>query len=278
VKTGRAREPGRSPRSTRTTLLVVTAFCIAVGGVLIGLNAGHRARPTSTATPPVATTAPATAPPASLPAPGRTTPAPLAAPGTTLVAALRVATPSFVSPGGAPRGTIAPTWLGSPAVLPVIARRGGDLEVRLPTRPNGSTTWIRRAGVRLYATPYRIVVNLTSRRLSLYRANVLVLTAPAGIGTPVDPTPVGHFFVAFFARAPSAAWGPFIMVTSAHSTAIADWEGTGDAVVAIHGPLGDASLIGSSGARLSHGCVRLLVNDLARLRSVPDGSPVDIVA
>ena len=194
-----------------------------------------------------------------------------------LVAAIVTKTTTYQSPGGRATSSVARLWHGSPLFLPVIATRNGDLQVRLPTRPNGSTTWIRRQAVRLYRTPYRIVVDLGTRHLLLYRDGNLVLDAPAGIGTHSDPTPIGHFFVAFFAKAPSAAWGPFVLVTSAHSNAISDWQESGDAIVAIHGPLGESSAIGSSGARISHGCVRLQDADLAQLRVVPDGSPVDII-
>jgi lipoprotein-anchoring transpeptidase ErfK/SrfK len=174
--------------------------------------------------------------------------------------------------------TVAPVWHGAPVDAPVIAMSRGEYEIRLPTRPNGSSAWIAAAGVPLSYTPYRIVINLHTRRLTLYKNGVETLQTPAGIGTAADPTPTGHFFVAFFAAAPSPAWGPFIMVTSAHSVAISDWEESGDAVVAIHGPLGDDAVIGTTGALISHGCVRLHVADLVELRPVPAGSPVDIVA
>jgi len=162
--------------------------------------------------------------------------------------------------------------------LPVVAIRSGDLEVRLPTRPNGSTTWISETGIHLSHTPYRIVIDIATRHLVLYRDGVVVLDAPAGVGTVTDPTPIGHFFVASFATAPSSAWGPFVIVTSAHSNAITDWEESGDAVVAIHGPLGENAEIGTSGAQISHGCIRLHVSALAQLRVVPDGSPIDVIA
>ena len=68
------------------------------------------------------------------------------------------------------------------------------------------------------------------------------------------------------------------MVTSAHSNSITDWELSGDALVAIHGPLGADAQIGTTGAAVSHGCVRLHVNDLERLRVVPIGSPIVIDA
>jgi len=197
---------------------------------------------------------------------------------TTLIAALGKTTSAYLSPGGHATIPIAASWHGSPLDLPVIALRDGYLEVRLPSRPNGSTTWIRRNSVHLLETQYKIVIDLSTRHLLLYRDGKLTLDAPAGIGTVADPTPTGHFFVAFFAKAPSAAWGPFVMVTSAHSNAISDWEESGDAIVAIHGPLGADQAIGTTGAQVSHGCVRLHDVALVQLRAVPDGSPVEIIS
>ncbi len=40
----------------------------------------------------------------------------------------------------------------------------------------------------------------------------------------------------------------------------------------------DDSLIGSTGAAISHGCVRLHDVDLARLSVSPPGTPIDIVS
>ena len=68
------------------------------------------------------------------------------------------------------------------------------------------------------------------------------------------------------------------MVTSAHSNTITDCESSGDAMVAIHGSLGSDQQIGTTGAAVSHGCVRLHEADLLQLRPVPVGSPIDIVA
>jgi lipoprotein-anchoring transpeptidase ErfK/SrfK len=75
---------------------------------------------------------------------------------------------------------------------------------------------------------------------------------------------------------PNPGYGPFIMVTSAHSPEISDWEGSGDAVIGIHGPLGDRE-IGTAGARISHGCIRVHDQALERLTEVPPGTPVDVV-
>lgn len=47
-----------------------------------------------------------------------------------------------------------------------------------------------------------------------------MFSSPAGIGTADDPTPDGHYFVAFFEAPPSPGYGAFVIVTSAHSEAI----------------------------------------------------------
>ena len=206
-----------------------------------------------------------------------TAPELVAAPaGWSLIATAKGTIPRFATAKGRADGTVPGRWYGSPSSLPVIGQRSGWFRVRLVTRPNGSTAWVRAADVTITATPYRIVVDLAAERLRLYRLGEEIMNAPAGIGTKQDPTPTGHYFVAMFEGSPSAGYGPFILVTSAHSDAISDWEGSGDAVIGIHGPLGEGSLIGTTGAALSHGCIRLQVPDLTRLRSVPVGTPITI--
>jgi lipoprotein-anchoring transpeptidase ErfK/SrfK len=206
-------------------------------------------------------------------------PEPVTAPaGWSLIATTKGTIPRFATPGGRADGAVPARWYGSLSSLPVIGQRPGWFRVRLVTRPNGSTGWVRAADVTVTDTPYRIVVNLAAERLRLYRLGRQIMNAPAGIGTKQDPTPTGQYFVAMLEDSPSAEYGPFILVTSAHSEAIGDWEGSGDAVIGIHGPLGEGGLIGTSGAALSHGCIRLQLPDLARLRPVPIGTPITITA
>jgi lipoprotein-anchoring transpeptidase ErfK/SrfK len=196
--------------------------------------------------------------------------------GWTLIATTKGTIPRFAAPGGREDGTVPGRWYGGLSSLPVIGQRAGWFRVRLVTRPNGSTTWVRAADVTITDTPYRIVVNLAAEHLRLYRLGRQIMNAPAGIGTKRDPTPTGQYFVAMLEESPSAGYGPFILVTSAHSESIGDWEGSGDAVIGIHGPLGEGGLIGTGGAALSHGCIRLQLPDLARLRPVPVGTPITI--
>jgi lipoprotein-anchoring transpeptidase ErfK/SrfK len=168
-------------------------------------------------------------------------------------------------------------WLGAASILPVLAQQSGWYEVRLAQRPNESTAWVPARDLSLADDSYYIVIDLSTMHLLLFDHGQQIENFPAGIGVPSDPTPTGQFFVALFAEAPSPGYGPFVIVTSAHSNAISDWEESGDAITAIHGSLGSDAAIGTTGAMVSHGCVRLHDADLAQLRDVPAGTPIDIV-
>jgi hypothetical protein len=169
----------------------------------------------------------------------------------TLVATPVQAIPTFSAPGGPVNGTLPATWHGAASTLPVIAQQPGWLQVRLAQRPNESTAWVLSADMTLATTPYRIVIDLATTHLTLYKSGVAVFSAPVGVGTPAYPTPTGHYFVALFAAPPSPGYGPFVMVLSAHSNTITDWESSGDAIVAIHGPLGSDAQIATTGAAVS---------------------------
>jgi lipoprotein-anchoring transpeptidase ErfK/SrfK len=197
--------------------------------------------------------------------------------GETLLAALRRTAGRYTSPGGARTGWIPGEWDGAQSVLPVIGSSPGWVHVRLAQRPNGSTAWVPDGDVELRSTPYRIVIDLPATRLTLYLDGRPVFSAPAGVGSATDPTPAGQYFVAFLEVPPTPAYGAFVIVTSAHSEAIKDWEASGDALIGIHGPLGGDYLIGKDGARISHGCIRLPEADLLRLRMVSPGSPISII-
>jgi lipoprotein-anchoring transpeptidase ErfK/SrfK len=206
----------------------------------------------------------------------RTVPPPV--PARTTIATVTGPVPFFASPGGPLAGTLPMgSWWLATKQLPVLARRPGWLRVRLPQRPNGLTGWIHADAAKLSTTVYGILVDLRTRRVELYRAGRMVARFPAGIGTPDDPTPTGQFYVMEIETSPGPGWGPFIVDTNAHSEAITSWEGSGDAFTAFHGPLGADAAIGTTGAAISHGCVRMHDADLARLAPVPLGAPVVIV-
>jgi lipoprotein-anchoring transpeptidase ErfK/SrfK len=200
-------------------------------------------------------------------------------PASTELATVLATAPGYDAPGGRTVGAVPANWYERRSVLPVIATRPGWVRVRLAQRPDGSTAWLPASDVRLSSTPYRIVVDLATTKLALYDDGRLVFSAPAGVGSPDDPTPTGEFFVAFDEPPPqpNPGYGPFIIVTSDHSRSISDWEDSGDAVIGIHGPLGEDSQIGTTGARISHGCIRLHDQTLEQLAKVPAGTPIDVI-
>ncbi|MGH9059657.1 MAG: L,D-transpeptidase [Acidimicrobiales bacterium] len=206
--------------------------------------------------------------------------APPLPPGVTEVAAMDVETPASRVPGGPPVATVPQSWYGFPSVLPIIERQPGWIEVREAQKPNESTAWIPEKDAAIGTTAYRLVLHLATTRLQELRDSRQVADFPAGIGTARTPTPAGHFFVTMKAPAPSAGYGPFVLVTSGHSDTITDWEASGDAITAIHGPIDAASdaRIGTTGARVSDGCIRLHDRDLAQLADIPAGTPLDVEA
>jgi lipoprotein-anchoring transpeptidase ErfK/SrfK len=199
-------------------------------------------------------------------------------PRVTLVATIKGGgAPGSIVAGGPATRFVPGQWWQAASVLPVVDQQPGWVLVRLAGRPNGSAAWVPSSDVSLAADPYYIVINLHDRRLHLYKNGNEEGSFPAGIGVPSAPTPTGQFFVALFARAPSPAYGAFVIVTSAHSNVISDWQESGDAITAIHGPLGSDAAIGTTGAAVSNGCIRLHTSDLAKLRPVPAGTPIDVV-
>jgi lipoprotein-anchoring transpeptidase ErfK/SrfK len=269
-------------------VVIAGLACIVAAFAVIKVTADRVWRDRASATDAVTATPPSTAAPVpgavQVPAPTAptsttTTTVPPQVPVFSLLAAPNGTIPTFASPGAAESGTIG-AWYGYPLVLPVIAQQPGWLQVRLPQRPNQSTAWVQSGDVTFSSTPYRIVVSLKTLHLTVYQAGYPILRFPAGIGTTATPTVTGSYFVAVHEPHPSAAYGPFVLDTSAHSEAIKSWEGMGDAVIAIHGPItpyADAR-IGTTGVRISNGCIRLHNRDLAQLAIIPVGTPVDIVA
>ena len=203
-----------------------------------------------------------------------------APPNTYLTATLHGDVPGSPAPN-APQNVVIPgTWYGYLSILPVIDWRPGWVEVRLAQRPNGSTSWVPENDVTLGITPFRMVVDLATEHLTVFEDGSQIFDFPVGIGTPDDPTVTGNYFMTMQVPPPDPGYGPFVLVTSAHSDAITDWDSSGDAIIAIHGPITsyDDSLIGLTGAAISHGCIRLHDADLQQLAIIPAGTPIDIVA
>ncbi len=155
--------------------------------------------------------------------------------------------------------------------------RGGHswIKLRIPGRPNGRVGWVLRQALgALKQTHWRVRINLELRRLTAYYDDIERFAGPVGVGKPSTPTPKGHFWIRerFKISNPSSPYYPWAIGTSAYSV-LSDWPGGG--IVGIHGPFGEPSQIPGDP---SHGCVRMLPGDLARLAPMLSlGAPVDIV-
>jgi lipoprotein-anchoring transpeptidase ErfK/SrfK len=179
--------------------------------------------------------------------------------------------------------TTAP-WSGGRNQLLVLGSKHDSkgrtwLHVELPSRPNGSTGWMLSDFADVTATPYRVVVSLSKRTLSLYRAGHVVKTVSSVVGAPASPTPTGLYAVSTAVRQtdPGGFYGPWVLHLNAFSNVLRQFDG-GPGVIGIHGRAG-ASLATPLGTALSHGCVRI-DNDIVTLlaRVAGPGTPVEIRA
>ena len=161
---------------------------------------------------------------------------------------------------------------GTQRTFLVEETRRNWVRVFLPTRPNGSIGWVRRRAVRLYTTPYRLIVRLRSHKLQLWQARDLLATYPVAVGTKSTPTPRGVFYVVELLKplSPHGSYGPFSFGLSAHSQVLKQFAG-GDGRVGLHGT-NEPGLLGSN---VSHGCIRVRNDSIRRLaRILPLGTPV----
>jgi lipoprotein-anchoring transpeptidase ErfK/SrfK len=197
--------------------------------------------------------------------------------GATTVARPTVDTEVFAAPGAAEPVQVLParSEFGSPLALVVVDDEvDGWLEVQLPTRPNGSTGWIRAAGVETRTVTVAVHVEVAARHLVVTDGGRVVLDTPVAVGAPGTPTPTGTFFVVdkLATGQPDGAYGPFAFGLSAHSEVLTEFAG-GDGQVGIHGTSDPTSI----GRPVSNGCVRVPNEVAAQLEDLlPLGTPVTI--
>ena len=162
-----------------------------------------------------------------------------------------------------------------PLVFGVQRVSDGWVQVLLPTRPNGATGWIRRAEVSLSGTPYRVLVEIGLRRLTVFRDDTVIVRDTVAVGAPASPTPTGHFYIRAVLQAPSpdTVYGPFALALSGFSPTLASFNG-GDGELGIHGNNDSQSL----GRDVTHGCIRVSNPIIRTIASaLPLGVPVEIV-
>jgi lipoprotein-anchoring transpeptidase ErfK/SrfK len=145
--------------------------------------------------------------------------------------------------------------------------------VQLPLRPNGITGYVRARDVALARVRTRIVVDLSDRRVSLFRDGRRTLETTAAIGSSATPTPLGRFYVnqRLIPSDASGPFGPGAIGISAFSDVLTGWAQGGP--IAIHGTNQPWSI----GRAVSNGCIRVENAVLRRLfASALAGTPVFI--
>ena len=107
----------------------------------------------------------------------------------------------------------------------------------------------------------RITVDLSERRVRLYRSGKLVLSSSAAVGSSATPTPLGRYYVnqRLIPDDPSGPFGPGAVGISAFSPVLTGWAQGGP--IAIHGTNERWSI----GHAVSNGCIRLPNTVLRRL-------------
>lgn len=107
---------------------------------------------------------------------------------------------------------------------------------------------------------YRIIVDLSDKKLHLLDGNIVRRSFPVAIGKMVTRTPVGEFTIINKQLNPGGPFGAF-------------WMGLSKPSYGIHGT-NDPSSIGRA---VSHGCIRMYNEDVLALQAiVPIGTRVTI--
>jgi lipoprotein-anchoring transpeptidase ErfK/SrfK len=167
-----------------------------------------------------------------------------------------------------------PTWEGLAVVFLVLEQEGDWLHVRVSTRPNGRTAWVRADQVRLRRVPNWIKVEIAARRVTVLHGDTPLLSTIVAVGKDATPTPVGTFFVDGLVplEPPHRAYGAGQVSVSGFSPTLESFGG-GVGQIALHGTFATSLL----GEPTSNGCVRM-DNDAIRavMRLAPTGTPVEI--
>ncbi len=168
-----------------------------------------------------------------------------------------------------------PTWEGLDVVFAVLQQQAGWLHVRVSSRPNGMTAWVRRADVTLREVPNWVQVEVAARRLTVFHGDTPLLSTTVAVGKGETPTPIGSFFVDGLVPLdpPDPAYGAGQVSVSGFSETLSSFGG-GVGQIALHGTQATALL----GQSTSNGCVRLDNDAIRRVMFLaPTGTPVEIV-
>ncbi len=147
--------------------------------------------------------------------------------------------------------------------------------VQLPIKPNGATGYVRASDVWVGKVDTRIEVDLSERRVTLFRNGREVLATTVAIGTTATPTPVGRYYVnqRLIPDEKGGPFGPGAIGISAYSEVLTGWAQGGP--IAIHGTNQPWTI----GKAASNGCIRVENETLQRMFDATlAGTPVLIRA
>ena len=117
-------------------------------------------------------------------------------------------------------------------------------------------------------------MSLRDHRIVARNGKHVILSAPAGVGRSVLPTPTGTYYIVELLKQsnPSGPYGPYAFGLSAFSNVLYSFGG-GPGQIGLHGT-NEPSALGTS---VSHGCIRVSNPGIAELaRILPLGTPVQI--
>jgi L,D-transpeptidase-like protein len=175
---------------------------------------------------------------------------------------------AYRAPSGAVRARFArvnvngfTTVFGVTGVVVDARCRPSWYRVQLPIRPNGAVGYVRAPRIELAHIETRIVIDVSARRLTVYRGGKRVLSAAVAVGSPATPTPLGRYYVnqRLIPADPGGPFGPAAIGISAFSNVLTGWAQGGP--VAIHGTNEPWSI----GRAVSNGCIRLPNATLERI-------------
>ncbi|MBA2725036.1 MAG: L,D-transpeptidase, partial [Actinobacteria bacterium] len=131
----------------------------------------------------------------------------------------------------------------------------------LPIRPNQTSGYLKVEDLEIVSTDFRIEVDRSAFELTVYAGKEEFMKVPIGLGTGETPTPVGRFYLASLLQPPdpTSVYGVYAYGLSGYSETLLDWKGGG--VIGLHGTNDPESI----GSEVSHGCIRMLNEDIEKL-------------
>ena len=142
-------------------------------------------------------------------------------------------------------------------------------------RPNETRGWIREGQLALYSTSSRIVIDLSERKLYVYKRGALAEEFPVAVGKKGLSTPTGSFYITQKLIPPDPNGG-LRSAAARHQRVPAEARTTGRTAArwASTAPTSRGSSARPS-ATAACACTTSDVKQVSRL--VPTGSPVEIV-